>query len=150
MIHHTCLVGNWLQQGRIPFSNDYLNISLMARNLSILGVPREEQPAILDKLFEVVQVSRPERRIVVLIAKVAVRLLGSFHDLNTIERVIREDPDTNVTVRFGDDDGDPSEWGFETYQFCGLDYHGVYDTVLQESKLLVPLVSPCPANCGRW
>ncbi|KAL6143274.1 hypothetical protein ACLB2K_053969 [Fragaria x ananassa] len=120
---------NIIEEGRIPFSNDCLNISLMARNLSILGVPREEQPTILDKLFEVVQVSRPEWRIVVLIAKVVVRLLGGFHDLNTVERVIREDLDINVTIRFGDDDGDPSE----TYQFCGLDYHGVYDTVLQES-----------------
>ncbi|PRQ54014.1 putative transcription factor C2H2 family [Rosa chinensis] len=100
----------------------------MAADLKILGVPQVEQPTILDKLFEVIQVCRPERCIIVLIAEVTVSFLGSF---DAVDRVTIAYPRISITIRFGDDD-DPSEWCFEIYELFGSDYHGVIDTVILE------------------
>ncbi|KAK9925273.1 hypothetical protein M0R45_033602 [Rubus argutus] len=57
---------------------------LMARHLSIMGIPQEEQPIILEKLFQAIQVALPLRRILMLIADITARLLGSFDDHDTM------------------------------------------------------------------
>nr|XP_011468388.1 PREDICTED: uncharacterized protein LOC105352587 [Fragaria vesca subsp. vesca] len=120
----------------IPFSNDYLNpefselIKFMATNLSILEVPQEEHRTILDKLYEVVQVLHPERRIVVFVTELTISFLGSFCDFDTLFTRTIPFP---VTLQFGGDDH-PDEWVYEIYELNGFDYHGVIDTtVLQES-----------------
>nr|XP_011463700.1 PREDICTED: uncharacterized protein LOC105351376 [Fragaria vesca subsp. vesca] len=115
----------------IPFSNEYIRpeyselVELMATELLVLGVPQEEQRTIIQKLYDVVQVLRPERRIVVFIAELTIRFLGSFHDLDTLLTVM--DP-ISFTIPSGEVDG-----CFEI-RLSGFDYHGVTDTgVLQES-----------------
>ncbi|KAL6182600.1 hypothetical protein ACLB2K_044019 [Fragaria x ananassa] len=97
----------------IPFSNEYIRpeyselVELMATELLVLGV------------------LRPERRIVVFIAELTIRFLGSFHDLDTLLTVM--DP-ISFTIPSGEVDG-----CFEI-RLSGFDYHGVTDTgVLQES-----------------
>lgn len=56
-----------------------------SRDLRIMDVPEEEMPSILKKVSEVLQSAIPHRRILVMIADVTVRLLGSFDDRDAIE-----------------------------------------------------------------
>ncbi|XP_062010154.1 E3 ubiquitin-protein ligase CIP8-like [Rosa rugosa] len=96
--------------------------------MSALGVPLEQQPPILEKLFQVVQAAVPERRIIVVIADVAVRLLGSFdehHDDTDISRLTREYP---IAIQLHFTDGTS-----ELYALSEVDYHGVDDRVTWES-----------------
>ncbi|PRQ53969.1 putative transcription factor C2H2 family [Rosa chinensis] len=96
--------------------------------MSALGVPLGQQPPILEKLFQVVQAAVPERRIIVVIADVTVRLLGSFdehHDHTDISRLTRECP---ITFQLEFTNGT-----IESYALSEVDYHGVDDRVTWES-----------------
>ncbi|PRQ53972.1 putative transcription factor C2H2 family [Rosa chinensis] len=107
------------------YSQAYSGIS---REMSALGVPLEQQPPILEKLFQVVQAAVPERRIIVVIADVTVRLLGSFdehHDDTDIGRLTRAFP---IAIRL-----DYPDSTSELYALSEVDYHGVDDRVTWES-----------------
>ncbi|PRQ53710.1 putative transcription factor C2H2 family [Rosa chinensis] len=111
----------------------------MIRHLSRIGIPQEEQPTILDKLFGVLRTAFPEGRILVLIAQVTLRLLGSFDDLDTISAVICRSP--NFT--FGLEYWVPDEVRCETHTVSGVDYHGTttpIDRLLLESFEALPRI----------
>ncbi|KAL6139854.1 hypothetical protein ACLB2K_058155 [Fragaria x ananassa] len=86
----------------------------MTRSLSSIGVPQEEQPTVLDKIFGVLQTAFPEGCILVMVAQVTVRLLGSFDDLDTIS------PDSVFSLGYWLTD----ELCYETHAISGVDYHG--------------------------
>ncbi|KAL6143308.1 hypothetical protein ACLB2K_054003 [Fragaria x ananassa] len=109
----------------INHRNGYAEI--LGRHLSRMGMPREEQPTILEKLFQVVEVAIPMRRVFVLVADVTVRLLGSFDDQDTIDRLTREHP---ISKQFEF----VHELGIEeTYGLSEADYHDIHDMVTWES-----------------
>ncbi|KAL6143400.1 hypothetical protein ACLB2K_054095 [Fragaria x ananassa] len=92
----------------------------MTRFLSSVGVPQEEQPTVLDKLFGVLQTAFPEGRILVMVAQVTVRLLGSFDDLDTISALTCDSPDVRFSLSYWVMD----ELRYETHAISGVDYHG--------------------------
>ncbi|KAK9925275.1 hypothetical protein M0R45_033604 [Rubus argutus] len=77
---------------------------LMSSYISAVGVPREEHPPILEKLFQVIEAAVPERRIMVLMADVTVRFFGSTDEMCS-----------------------------EVYVLHDIDYHGINDMVTWES-----------------
>ncbi|XP_062017955.1 uncharacterized protein LOC133734338 [Rosa rugosa] len=91
-----------------------------------MGVPQEERPTILEKLFHVVQAAVPGGHIFVLIADVTVRLLGSFNDHGNIAHPLRESPIIKIHV---------NKLCFKTYEIRDIDYHiiSTTDTVASES-----------------
>ncbi|KAK9925291.1 hypothetical protein M0R45_033619 [Rubus argutus] len=95
-------------------------ITSFARDLWTMDVPEEEMPTILKKISEVLQAAIPHRRILVMMADVTVRLLGSFDDRDAIENFIRASPDINVPMRFSI----TGDLGFETHTLSDVDYHG--------------------------
>ncbi|KAL6139592.1 hypothetical protein ACLB2K_057896 [Fragaria x ananassa] len=100
----------------------------ISTQLSELGVPLEQHPPILEKIFQVVQAAVPERRIVVLIADVTVR--SDDHEDDNISRLIRKCCPVKMKINFKED----SEVFPEMYALNEIDYHGAdADRVTWES-----------------
>nr|XP_011468260.1 PREDICTED: E3 ubiquitin-protein ligase RNF181-like [Fragaria vesca subsp. vesca] len=92
----------------------------MAEHLSIMGVPQEEQPTVLEKLFQVLRVARPLRIINVVIADITACLLGGFRDDATVHRLITEGPegpDLQLKINY------QHESCFELLPLRDVDYH---------------------------
>lgn len=118
---------------------------IMSGHISTMGLPPQEHPPILEKLFQVIQDAVPDRRVIVLMADVTLRFLGTssssnhhHHHHDNINRITREFPvDIELLLPSGVDDHDsystPGELCTEVYVLHDVDYHGINDRVTWES-----------------